>query len=972
MTLALRYAAMSHVGLLRSGNEDSVYAGPRLLAVADGMGGHAAGEVASAVAIASLAALDEDAPGADLLAALKTAAVRANDSLRDMVRGDGNLDGMGTTLTTLLFTGNRLGLLHIGDSRCYLLRDGALSQITHDDTLVQSLVDEGRISEEEAGSHPQRSLITRALDGRDDVDFDTSVREARVGDRYLLCTDGLTGPVASRDTLLEALLLPDPQAAVERLVDLALRGGGPDNITVIVADVVDGESTGLPVVAGAAAESPQPAPAHLTGGAAGRAAAAKPTAPAPPARPRPAAEPARTGGRSSAVLALGVAALLLLAGGGGWAYVRSQWFVGADAAQVTVFRGVTGSVAGLDLSSVERRTDLPVGALSELDRVGVERGIAAKDADDAQRIVQELQERARTGAAAPAPAPPAPVTPVPVSSGPSPAPSPADPGPVVTAPVDDAPAVPAPPTRRGTELALLVYALLLSLLGYIAVGLAVDGRVPSGVLGYGAGLGGLFLLAHLVVRAVAPYADPLIVPCVALLNGLGLVMVRRLDFAEAEAAQLGSRVAPRADAPLQLMWTAVGIVLLVAVLLLVRDHTRLARYTYTCGAVGIGLLLLPVLPVLGREINGARLWVRLGPVQVQPSEAAKLALMIFFAGYLVSKRDVLSLASRRVAGLDLPRARDLGPVLLAWLASLGVLVLEKDLGSSLLFFGIFIVMLYVATERTSWLVIGLLLFAGGAFTAWTIFGHVQQRVAIWLHPFDDAQGDGYQLVQSLFGFGTGGLTGTGLGQGSPEHRPVRQDRLHPRGHRRGARADRRHGRAAAVRARRRARDARRAGLPRLVRQAARRGAVVRARPAGVRHRRRRDRPHPAHRRHAALAVVRRLQRRRQLGPRRAAAADQRRGPPARPGRRRPRRRPGRAVRRPHHRPAQRGRGRERPRAPGRRRLPRPVRAAARQRQLPPGRQGRRLPRRRPQLPRPRPGVRARARLDRAGRPRTAR
>ena len=330
---------------------------------------------------------------------------------------------------------------------------------------------------------------------------------------------------------------------------------------------------------------------------------------------------------------------------------------------------------------------------------------------------------------------------------------------------------PAPPTRRGTELALLVYALLLSLLGYTAVGLGVDGRVPSGVLGYGAGLGALFLLAHLVVRVVAPYADPLIVPCVALLNGLGLVMVRRLDFAEAEAARLGSRVVPRADAPLQLVWTAVGIVLLVAVLLLVRDHTRLARYTYTCGAVGIGLLLLPVLPVLGREINGARLWVRLGPVQVQPSEAAKLALMIFFSGYLVSKRDVLSLASRRVAGLDLPRPRDLGPVLLAWLASLSVLVLEKDLGSSLLFFGIFIVMLYVATERTSWLIIGLLLFAGGAFTAWTIFAHVQQRVDIWLHPFDDASGDGYQLVQSLFGFGTGGLTGTGLGQGSPNTVP---------------------------------------------------------------------------------------------------------------------------------------------------------------------------------------------------------
>ena len=330
---------------------------------------------------------------------------------------------------------------------------------------------------------------------------------------------------------------------------------------------------------------------------------------------------------------------------------------------------------------------------------------------------------------------------------------------------------PAPPTRRGTELLLLAFALLISLVAYTAVGLAVDGRIPSGVAGYGAGLGGLFLLAHLVVRRWAPYADPLVVPCVALLNGLGLVMVRRLDFAEAEDVRLGLQRTASVDAPLQLVWTAIGIGLFCAVLLVVRDHTRLARYSYTAAVVGIVLLLLPNLPVIGREINGARLWVRLGPVQVQPSEVAKLALMVFFASYLVAKRDVLSLASRRVAGLDLPRGRDLGPVLLAWAASLSVLVLEKDLGSSLLFFGIFVVMLYVATERTSWLLIGLLLFLGGAATAYRLFGHVQRRVDIWLDPFADPGGAGYQLVQSLFGFGTGGLTGTGLGQGSPDDVP---------------------------------------------------------------------------------------------------------------------------------------------------------------------------------------------------------
>ena len=323
------------------------------------------------------------------------------------------------------------------------------------------------------------------------------------------------------------------------------------------------------------------------------------------------------------------------------------------------------------------------------------------------------------------------------------------------------------PTRRGTELALIGFAVGLAVIAYAAVGLAQDGRVPSGALGYGAGLAGLFGLAHLVVRRFAPYADPLILPCVAMLNGLGLVMIRRLDFDAVERARQRSDALPRADAPLQLLWTAIAVAAFVVVLVVIRDHTRLARYAYTSAAAGLVLLLLPALPGVGQTINGARLWIRLGPITVQPSEAAKILLMIFFAGYLVSKRDVLSLASRRVAGLDLPRARDLGPILVAWAASLAVLVREKDLGSSLLFFGIFIVMLYVATERTSWLLIGVGLFGLGSFVAYQLFGHVRQRVDTWLHPFRDAGGDGYQLTQGLFGFGTGGITGTGLGEGQP-------------------------------------------------------------------------------------------------------------------------------------------------------------------------------------------------------------
>ena len=509
MTLTLRYAALSDVGLIRTGNEDCGYAGPRLLAVADGMGGHAAGEVASAVAIAALSPLDEDAPGADLLEALRTAALRANDSLRELVAGDGQLDGMGTTLTALLFTGSRLGLLHIGDSRAYLLRDGVLSQITHDDTLVQSLVDEGRISEDEAGSHPQRSLITRALDGRDDVDLDTSVREVRAGDRYLLCTDGLSGPVGSRDTMLEALAAARPaggrraagrpraarRRARQRHRDRRRRRRRRRDRRA------GGRRCGRRVTAARAG-------AHHRRRR--RARRARPSRHPPAPAPRPtgrAPAPARGRGRSHAALALTVAVVLALAAGAGWLYVRSQCFVGADAAQVAIFRGVTGSVAGLDLSSVERRTDLSVEALSELDRVGVERGIAARDADDA---AADRRRSCRTAPPRRPRRPPAPTTP--------------PPAPVSTAGAARGSAVPAHPPRRARRDAppprprrrpagapswsCSATPLVLSLAGYAAVGLAVDGRIPSGVLGYGAGLGGLFLLAHLVVRGRGPVRRP--------------------------------------------------------------------------------------------------------------------------------------------------------------------------------------------------------------------------------------------------------------------------------------------------------------------------------------------------------------------------------------------------------------------------------------------------------------------------------
>ncbi|MGW4809727.1 PP2C family protein-serine/threonine phosphatase [Kitasatospora sp. NPDC004272] len=263
MSLVLRFAAGSHKGLIREGNEDSGYAGPRLLAVADGMGGAAAGEVASSEVLGSIVRLDEPHPGADLLSLLNEAVQTANDRLRLMVEQDPQLEGMGCTLTALLWDGQRMGQVHIGDSRAYLLRDGRLDQITQDHTWVQRLVDEGRITAEEAETHPQRSLLMRALDGRGQVEPDLSIREVRAGDRYLICSDGLSGPV-SHQTLEETLGgYYAPEQTVQELIQLALRGGGPDNITCIVADVIDvgatdplsGQAAEAPVVVGAVAEN---------------------------------------------------------------------------------------------------------------------------------------------------------------------------------------------------------------------------------------------------------------------------------------------------------------------------------------------------------------------------------------------------------------------------------------------------------------------------------------------------------------------------------------------------------------------------------------------------------------------------------------------------------------------------------------------------------------------------------------------
>ncbi|MFC3573509.1 FtsW/RodA/SpoVE family cell cycle protein [Streptomyces yaanensis] len=330
------------------------------------------------------------------------------------------------------------------------------------------------------------------------------------------------------------------------------------------------------------------------------------------------------------------------------------------------------------------------------------------------------------------------------------------------------------PSRRNTELALLVFAVAIPVFAYANVGLAIDNKVPAGLLSYGVGLGLLAGIGHLVVRKFAPYADPLLLPLATLLNGLGLVAIWRLD----QSKLLQSIDVAGDKASKQLIYTAMGIALFVAVLVFLKDHRVLQRYTYISMAGALVLLLLPLVPGLGADVFGAKIWIQIGSFTIQPGEFAKIVLAIFFAGYLMVKRDALALASRRFMGLYLPRGRDLGPILVVWGISILILVFETDLGTSLLFFGMFVIMLYVATERTSWIVFGLLMSAVGAVGVASFEPHIQTRVQAWLNPLGEYKAsqagvkDGIvhseQAMQALWAFGSGGTLGTGWGQGHSE------------------------------------------------------------------------------------------------------------------------------------------------------------------------------------------------------------
>jgi protein phosphatase len=391
MTLTLRYAVRSDLGLVRGNNEDSVYAGPRLLAIADGMGGHAAGEVASKIVIGTFEPLDDDRATGDLVSTLRSAVFEANNRIADAVEQNSDLEGMGTTLTALRFAGAQIALVHVGDSRAYLLRNGEFEQITHDDTYVQYLVDSGKLTADEAMDHPRKSVILRALRGAD-VEPDIAIREAHAGDRYLLCSDGLSDVVSS-ETIAETLRIPDVQECADRLVELALRSGGPDNVTVIVADVVDsrpGDAVDDVPVRDGAFVDPAASPPSGADSAAERAAAMS-----RPRRTDPTAAEAksrRTGRWKTPAIIIGILVLIAGALAGTYAWAQTQYYVGQAGDEVAIYRGVNAAFGPLKFSEVYENTDLKLEDLQSSWRDQVESGITANSKGDAEAIVDRLNQ----------------------------------------------------------------------------------------------------------------------------------------------------------------------------------------------------------------------------------------------------------------------------------------------------------------------------------------------------------------------------------------------------------------------------------------------------------------------------------------------------------------------------------------------------------------------------------------------------
>ena len=632
-----RMAVVSDTGRRRRRNEDAFVCAPPLFAVADGMGGAQAGEVASRLAAAVLEEGAGDERGEERVASLIQ---EANRRVFQRSNEDAATSGMGTTMTVALVdsSGGTIAFGHVGDSRAYRVRDGVLEQLTDDHSLVGELVRSGKLSPEEAETHPQRSVITRALGTEPDVDVDTFTVEARPDDLYLLCSDGLTDMISADEIFAVLDGSDDLEVAARALIEAANAGGGEDNITVVLFQI------------GHRGEVEQTAQMPV------------------------AVEPVED---------------------------DEDTLSGLDPVPVVDTAVIPAAVVQEQLQRVDgkqpsppkpRRRVLPLIFLVLL--------------------IVALIVLAALGA--------------------------------LTL------------SLRNRELLNLIAVGLLTAIGFASVYIARSSLVDAGSLTYAGIFVALYLSAHLVARYTVPWADPVLLPLAALLSAIGVIMIYRLN---------------PDDAFRQSLWVVIGVVLFALTLILLRrDFRVLESYKYLFGIAALLLMMLPALPGIGQTINGARLWVKVGSFQFQPGELAKIFLIIFLAGYLRDKREVLAQG----------RLKDFGPLLLIWGAAMLVLVQTNDLGSALLQFGIFLAMLYVATGRAAYVAVGLGLFLVGSGLVYQYVGHVRERVTIWLNPWTDdpvycAQTGGlalrqdcgsFQLVKSLYSIGNGGFGGTGLGKGT--------------------------------------------------------------------------------------------------------------------------------------------------------------------------------------------------------------
>ena len=838
-------------GRQRRDNEDNAFVQAPLFVVADGMGGAQAGEVASKLAVEEFheALPDEGSAEARLTDRIRA----ANRRIYDLSRTEHELDGMGTTLTAAYLDDDHLAVAHVGDSRAYIFRDGELARLTQDHSLVEELVRQGKLTEEQAAEHPQRSIITRALGIENDVEVDTRTYPMRAGDIVLLCSDGLTSMIGEEQIVHILGGEPSLERAADRLIGAANDAGGRDNITVVLFRLEevggsDGDVSDEPTMVGM-----EPPP-----GAAADADAAEPTTAgvAAPLRPVRARRPRRRDDRPAAPTARRARADHPEAGENPRPTHRAGLALAAPA-PVRAVRQARGGVDRDRGGPVRRRRR----GLSREPRVLLRRDQLGRHRDGVPRLplhpaaggqdvraVLRLRGAGERDSHQPARAavqPPAALAGRRHQSRAGRRTRPAQ-----------------PMSARNRELFGLIPAALLVTAGFAGVFIQRENTLSNVSLTYGAIFLALCLAAHVFIRLTLPNADPYMFPLVALLASFGIVMVYRISST---------------DARQQAQWFVLGLILFVATIILFRDYRKLEQYRYLIVVVSLVLLVLPRLPGIGEQVNGAYLEIKVpGGLSFQPTEFSKIGLVIFLASYLRDTRQVMVMGARRVLGVTLPPLKHFGPVLVIWGVAMVSLFLLSDIGSSLMFYGGLLAVLYVATSRLSFVVIGLLAFAVGAWYLGTHISHVHARVEDWLHPFDPtlyhATGGSFQVANGIFAQSAGGLFGLGWGQIDPVAAPVPTDRHDLRGHHRRAGAVRRHRGARRLPAVHLPRLQDRDAGPRLVLDAARRRTVDGVRAAGVRDRGRGHAGDPPHRRHAAVHLLRRRVDRGQLRAAGAAAA----------------------------------------------------------------------------------------------------